>query len=454
MTEFLSMLWQTITVNNFLFRSGVISFAIVYALTPPMKGPHEWLKLVLRFLLLDCVEIFLSTAAIFLINATGLPGYCMIIAEYLRHVLTGSIYALLFCNYPHKIKIVMSGTILAAIVTCANLSYSLGGLLRNTNTASGFTLPVLVLVYGLILGMAFFQIKYSIVDVPDFPIFGRILTITSNSLALLTVLAIQLLDTVFMITNLYSAVVYAVLLIFVFVCYLSVYFLCLERIESCRLKAENKMISAASEQIALSKSNLEELRKIRHDLKNKYTYMWMLLQEKRYDELNSVLESFSPHNLTPSFYVDCGNRDISAIMTAASSKAHDAGIRIQHTLLVPPVLPFDSVELFSLISNLIDNAIESNIRYGIMDDITVQMNLRETYLYICVTNRLPDNMPADGLLSFHSKKENPEDHGLGTQIVRKLTQKYNGHFLADVQDGRFIAEVMLDMFYKKDGAIA
>ena len=40
---------------------------------------------------------------------------------------------------------------------------------------------------------------------------------------------------------------------------------------------------------------------------------------------------------------------------------------------------------------------------------------------------------------------------MGSQIVRRLAQKYHGHFLADVQDGKFIAEVMVDMLYTKDG---
>jgi hypothetical protein len=449
MAAFLHEIYETVCMDSFLFRSAVISFAVVYVLSPHAKGLHEWLKVFGKFALLEVIEIFLSAAATFLITKLDLPLYWMIVAEYARHAVTVIGYALLVCKYPRGIKAVMSGTILATISVCVNLNYAMGRLVGDT--VEGLTILLLALIYGLILGMAFFQNKFSIVNVPEFPKFGKILTITANTLALLTVLTTQLLDTALSVLNMYSIIVYTVLLILVFVCYLSVYFLCTERNESCRLKAENQMIRAASEQIALSKSNLEELRKIRHDLKNKYTYMWMLLHEKRYDELNTALESFSPHNLTPSYYVDCGNWDISAIMTAASSKAHDAGMCIQHTLLVPPVLPFDSVELFSLISNLIDNAIESNLRYGITDDITVQMNLRETYLYICVTNRLPDTVSAESVLSFHTKKEKPEDHGLGSQIVRRLAQKYHGHFLADVQDSKFIAEVMLDMLYTKDG---
>ena len=454
MSNFFSALIDAINVDNFLIRSSIVSFSVVYVLSPPVKGQgsREWLKLIGKMALVKMISVLLSVAATMLLNSLNSPLFLLVLAEYVRNTIIVVGYSLIGCRYSRGIKTVMAGTILATIDVCVNLSYSLGHLVDQM--VSGLTIPLLVLIYGMVLGMALFQQKFSVVDVPDFPKFGKILIITANTVTILMVLTMQLLDTVILMSGVYSVIVYVVLIIFVFVCYLSVYFICTERNESYRLKIENQMMHAGAEQIALSKSNLEELRKIRHELKNKYTFMWVLLHEKRYEELNTALESFSPHNFTPSFYVDCGNRDISAIMTAEASKAHDAGIRIQHTLFVPPVLPFDSSELFSLISNLIDNAIEADQRYGITDDITVQMNLREEYLYICVTNRLPDTAAAEEVLSLRTKKEKPEDHGIGTQIVRKLAQKYNGHFLTDVQNDRFIAEVMLDMMYGKDGAKA
>ena len=61
-------------------------------------------------------------------------------------------------------------------------------------------------------------------------------------------------------------------------------------------------------------------------------------------------------------------------------------------------------------------------------------------------NSLPENFDKKDVLSLRtSKSENAEDHGFGCKIIMRLSEKYNGHCLFDIEDGKFIGEVMLDM---------
>ena len=444
-------LWELtvrlLTQDSTVFRALVPAFALTFVLTPPAPGRKGLLEYLLRlgstFLCMLVITIVFTAVITYL----QLPMYLFTLSDFIRALVVVTIYALFFCRCPGTIKCAMSGSILAVTCICANLCYSLGHAIDNL--VDGWTVPVMVAIFGILAAFALFMNRCSIMKIGELPRFAAILLITVNSLALFTTLTNQLLETVIQISNTYSYIVYAVLLMLIFSSYLSIYFICIERNQIEKYRVENQMLRAGAEQIAMSRANLEDLRRIRHDMKNAYTYMSTLLTQQKYDDLRKILDSFSPSKLIPEFYVDCGNSDVSAILTAESSKAHAKGIRLQHTLVVPPVLPFESGELFSLLSNLIDNAIDSNVRYGLDDDISVQINLKGEYLYICVTNKLPENTNIQALMEFKTSKNNPQDHGLGIQIVQRLTQKYNGHFLADVVNQHFVAEVLIDMMYKE-----
>ena len=164
-----------------------------------------------------------------------------------------------------------------------------------------------------------------------------------------------------------------------------------------------------------------------------------LVRAERYEDLKKTLDAFSPVNFQPECYVSCGNHDVSAILTMESRKAYEKGFCLKTMLVVPPTLPLEGGELCSLLTNLIDNAIEANIRFGLKDDIIVRISLKEQYLYIAVTNSLPPDADSRQLLQFRTSKAEPDEHGLGLQIVKRIAEKYNGHFLADVENSRFIA---------------
>ena len=447
MLETFLISFNVLRIDFVPLRILVVAIATALVMTPPVwdrKGGFRFIGQVTGLILAFILMTVLNT---YLIDIFQLPGYIHYLSDVFRDGFVISLYSIFCCRAPRAIKCAVSGSLLAVLTICGYMRFSVGRMISD----SGFSFLFLLFMQAVILSFAVFEYRFSLLKLEKYPVFGAVLIITTNTLAITGATAAQVLDTAGMLLGAYSILVYIILLILTAVGYLSIYFICKEHGESEKYKLENQMLRAGADQIALSRANLEDLRHIRHDLKNAHAYMSALLKEGRYEDLARVLEANSPVKITPEFYVDCGNSDISAILTAESSKAHSKGFRLQHTLMVPPVLPFESGELFSLLSNLIDNAIDSNERYGLTDDITVQINLREEYLYICVTNQLPPDVDTENLLKLKTGKDNPEEHGLGLQIVQRLAKKYNGYFLADVANQRFIAEVLMDMMYNKGG---
>ncbi|MBQ7182760.1 MAG: sensor histidine kinase [Clostridia bacterium] len=215
------------------------------------------------------------------------------------------------------------------------------------------------------------------------------------------------------------------------------------------LQAEKQRYLSEKEQTRVTEAMLQSLRAIRHDLKNQYAYMRILLADKRYTELEQYfadLEEAMPPQLN---IVDCGNHTLNTVLNMEFSKLQSDKIKLEHQLIVPPVLPFRDEEMCSILTNLLDNAGDECrhlLRHG-RDSAMVRLEIypHQSYLYIRCLNTTDKTAIERRLKGLRTTKRDAELHGYGTQIIAKLAEKYNG--LADytIKDGIFEAKVMLDM---------
>lgn len=257
------------------------------------------------------------------------------------------------------------------------------------------------------------------------------------------------------------AAYFCVLLLVIFAVY-AVDSICREQTRSLELLAEKQRAISEQELVRLTEKQIDDLRRLRHDIKNQYSYMRILLAEKRYDELEEYFQRRDGELAAAIQPLDCGNRCVSIVLNMERQKAEAAGVALATKLVVPPVLPFPDDALCSLLSNLIDNAIDECVRIGVYapqlkkQGVSVSINPgnpSSDYLYIEVrnpTDRKNLSRHADGLVST---KGAPTLHGYGTRIITRLARQYNGTALFTAENGIFTARVILDMVGKKEEAI-
>lgn len=435
--------------DSIVFRSAVITFVLVFSLSMPEKFDRKGVAL----FAIKWVGVFLVYHLIgalshgFMISFKAAP-YWFIYAEYMKVCLVFLLYTVFVCRYSLNQRWIDGTFILACVLCIIQLSFSLGHYVDIK--VEGLTIPFLLLTYSCMIVCAIIQQKFSLRRFAAFPFGGFLLLLLVNIIAVTSVGVIQFMDTFWEMSGIYSIIIYVILLAIVLLSHMSIYMVCAERDEMLRIRAENQMNQAMIQQFDLAQNNLSDLRKIRHDLKNQYAYMSMLLKMGRLEELEELLESFSPQALEPENYVACDNRDISAILTMEMRKAQLQGVKLDCMILVPMKLPFKNSDLCSLLVNLIDNAIEANVRFEIKDDITVQINLQQQYLYIGVTNTLPEGVDTEKLLRLRSTKEHAEEHGFGTKIVEGIAKKYKGYAVFDVDKNSFIGAVLLDILWEEE----
>ena len=123
----------------------------------------------------------------------------------------------------------------------------------------------------------------------------------------------------------------------------------------------------------------------------------------------------------------CENQMIDAILYNKSIITREYDIPFHIHVYVPQQLSIEPIDLISLYTNLLDNAIEASL----LSDkekrfIDIHSHCYNDYLIIQISNHYQQSSP-----HFLTTKKNKQEHGLGLQIVQQILNKYHG--MMDIQ---------------------
>lgn len=185
----------------------------------------------------------------------------------------------------------------------------------------------------------------------------------------------------------------------------------------------------------------KELKLQQHDMANHLQTLKALLsqdinQAKEYvGDLGKKFEKAKIENF-------CENIIINSLLSYKSEQIKKKGIWFRTCLSIKANISFEAVDLISLFSNLIDNAIESAER--IPEGFIEITDYEQGNLYtLKVTNskKSEDKMQTrDGM--FITSKEDINSHGYGTQIIQNIAQKYDGE-VQFIDEGSVFTVVVL-----------
>lgn len=98
---------------------------------------------------------------------------------------------------------------------------------------------------------------------------------------------------------------------------------------------------------------------------------------------------------------------------------------------------FDDVAFSTIFGNLIDNAIEAEIK-----EIRLAVEVLGTYLHITIQNRIQTSVLINGEFPKTTKFDNM-NHGLGIYSINETIAQNNGAIEFYEQDGWFVADVLM-----------
>lgn len=211
------------------------------------------------------------------------------------------------------------------------------------------------------------------------------------------------------------------------------------------LKTENKMLleleTLSENHIKDMELMMEKNRIQTHDMKHHLLILREYGQEKQWDSLMSYLNELSEDILAKKKTGWTQTGILDTILEQKKTKAESKGIevRVQADRIVG--LPFSDMEICTLFSNLLDNAIEACEK--IEDDrrwVAIQITRKSGMLYLTISNSIKDR-PAEQEGKLITNKQNHQLHGYGIKSVQKIVRKYEGDFSYQIRESEFIVTI-------------
>lgn len=353
-------------------------------------------------------------------------------------------------------RFIMGATVFVTVIATADFGHEVMGSLV-TYFNGGYFDYFCYLADVFMIGFSFVIRKFTLKNYSDIPSVSVILIMVNTVVSAILIVSKTLIkmSSGAMFEPYYCMVLAAIYVISV-TGYMMIYFHCKVRKEKTALAVQNKLLEADKQMLVVSEQAIEEMRSLRHDMKNQHKVMELMLKENRYDDLKEYFSSVDEklNQFTISEFIDCRNQLVNSIINMEILKASSYGIKLVTKINVPPSLPFESSDLCRVLVNLIDNAIEAILRTDSRDYLVdIKIGRRTDYLYICVQNAIRDDIDREYLLKMNTVKDDAASHGYGHKIVKRIVDKYNGHVNYTVVENEFVAEVMLDMANDKGDVV-
>ena len=193
----------------------------------------------------------------------------------------------------------------------------------------------------------------------------------------------------------------------------------------------------------LSAEIQENIRKERHELRNRYFYIQTLLKEQQYQKLEDFLDKEIGSQMQSLSEISSGNLLMDYILTSKIQEAHKLDIKTYVEVLVPENLPISDDNLCTILLNLLDNAIEASSQEE-NPDIQIIIKCNGNYLICRILNKVSSDILKENP-SLATTKEDKDFHGQGLNIVKDTVKKNNGIFRYAIEGDYFCVTVMMPL---------
>ena len=182
--------------------------------------------------------------------------------------------------------------------------------------------------------------------------------------------------------------------------------------------------------------------KLYHDLNNHLNVLYQFLEEGEMDEAKKYIREISQpiQKLTKTVWTGVDVVDV--IINSKVEKMRNKGISWDIDAEFPKNTNIQPYDLCTILSNLLDNAVEAVERTGKPGNISLTIRKINYFLMIRLMNScIGKNNSFDALPK--TTKEDKTMHGWGLQNVRETVQKYGGNLKFRQEENQFSVDVMM-----------
>ncbi len=200
-----------------------------------------------------------------------------------------------------------------------------------------------------------------------------------------------------------------------------------------------QQVQTAKEIEAIRRSK-REVSILRHDMRHFLSSLSVLIEkgenEKAQEYIHEIIASVD--NTVRHRY--CANETVNMILSSYERTMEENGIALRYTLQLSETLPLSDVDITSVLSNAIENAIHAVLPLE-KERRIIELTAAEKNGKILLSVANPYSQKpkmSDGMPVTEDKQ-----HGFGTQSIRYTVESHNGSCRFSVTDERFLLQIIV-----------
>lgn len=198
-----------------------------------------------------------------------------------------------------------------------------------------------------------------------------------------------------------------------------------QEIETCRILYDN------------IKTGQDELRDIRHDIKNRLNMLCYSLDENNIEQARKAIGILYDNIEASSRIFYCNNLKVNTMLEYKFAGLPE-NINVQCDIDIPDNLDMDMGDLGVIIGNLLDNSINAVKKIDGEAYINVVMKYSAESLFITIKNSyIEDNTIKSAVYYI--------DHGRGIKNVKRLVDKYKGSYSDTKENGVYTTNLSISI---------
>lgn len=186
----------------------------------------------------------------------------------------------------------------------------------------------------------------------------------------------------------------------------------------------------------------ENIRKLKHDMKNHMMVIASYMTSEDYDGAEEYTSKILGKLNSIHSYIETGNSLLNHIVNEKLAQAREKGISVKAEIENLSFERMDSLDFSALLSNMLDNAIEASQKEK-TPEIILSIVKKRSYETVLVRNSISKSV-LDSNPELLSSKQEKNHHGFGVKQIKELAEKYGGQVEFFEEDGYFCACVMIE----------
>lgn len=189
------------------------------------------------------------------------------------------------------------------------------------------------------------------------------------------------------------------------------------------------------------KKQQEDTIKFRHDWKNHMLVLQEMLEKEEYEKAENYFKELTAATPKSVHKLATGNELLDMVLSTKMELLEENEITLQCRGALSEFNFMKYVDGCILFSNLIDNAIESNVKVNAPHYILLRAKKTEQLFYLEISNPMNGSLQRENnrILTTKTEKEN---HGIGLQNVHDILEKYSGDYHITTQNREYTIQMI------------